>query len=177
MPKSSVNAHFEATCDLLVVEVPSLATALHFELVPTAHSVPSGELVVGSIGFAGRDMRGAVTLAAAAPFWEGVAPEELGTPIGSAMLCDLVGETCNLVVGRFRNSLLRHGVEVACATPTSTFGRLHDLKCPCVQHSTWRTFRSSAGDLYLRLDVSFDESFSLPTTTVVEPSVQELVLF
>jgi CheY-specific phosphatase CheX len=172
-----VSGHFDTACALLVAEVHALADVLSLELLPAVETVPGGELVIGSIGFCGDDLRGAVTLAAGPPVWLAIAPSDLGQPVPAVLLSDMVGELCNLALGRFRNVLLRKGVKIACATPTTAHGRLHDMKCICVQHSTWRTFRSSAGDLYLRFDASFESGFAFRSEAAVEPVVQDLVLF
>jgi hypothetical protein len=94
-----------------------------------------------------------------------------------AMLCDMVGELCNVILGRFRNCLLRRGVAVACATPTTVLGQVGEIRCAPAQHSAWRAFRSTAGDVYLRLDLSFEPSFKLPGPEVIEPTIEDLMLF
>src|SRR5688572_6854839 len=69
------------------------------------------DVIVASIGFGGRDLRGALTLSAPGNVWEAMAPDVLGTrPIDRALLADFAGEMANMIIGRFRNSLLRCNV-------------------------------------------------------------------
>lgn len=167
-------SHFASTTRLLVAEVKALATALELELLPVTRQVPSTELVIGSIGFAGKDLRGAVTLAGPPSTWD-----HFACPVERSMLADMVGEFANMVAGRFRNALLRKGIEIRTATPTAVEGHLYDLRCPCVQHSTWRSFHSPSGDLHVRFDVTFEESFRLarPEDETVQPLTAQLLFF
>lgn len=165
-------SHFASTTRLLVAEVKDLASAFELDLLPATRQVPSSKLVIGSIGFAGKDLRGAITLAGPAPTWG-----HFACPLTRDMLADVVGELANMVAGRFRNALLRKGVEVQTAIPTAVEGTLYELQCPCVQHSTWRSFRSPGGDLHVRFDVTFEESFRFAEDDAVEPLTAQLLFF
>ena len=157
---------------LLVAEVKALATVFELELLPATRQVPSTTLVLGSIGFAGKDLRGAITLAGPPSTWGAFA-----CPVDPSMLPDMVGELTNMVVGRFRNAMLRQGVDIAAATPTAVEGRLYDLRTPCVQHSTWRSFRSPSGDLHVRFDVTFEEGFKFAEDDAIQPLTAQLLFF
>lgn len=165
-------SHFAATTRLLVSEVKTLATVFELELLPATRQVPSTVLVMGSIGFAGKDLRGSITLAGPPATWG-----HFACPVSRAMLADVVAELANMVGGRFRNALLRKGVDVACATPMAVEGTLYDLRTPCVQHSTWRSFRSPSGDLHVRYDVTFEETFRFAEDEGLEPLTAELLFF
>jgi CheY-specific phosphatase CheX len=177
-----VIGHFDTTCEFVVGEVIGLCPEMTIEPLPNDHPIPlEQDFVVGSIGFVGKAMRGSLTLAATPDVWEKFAPKELelaaDRPIALTMLCDMVGELGNLLLGRFRNRLLRCGVEIASATPTAVYGRLGQVQCLRSKQSAWLAFRAPAGELYVRLDASFDDSFSLPGPVRVEPNVDALTLF
>lgn len=165
-------SHFASTTRLLVAEVKTLATVIELELLPATRQVPSSQLVMGSIGFSGKELRGAITIAGPPATWT-----HLAGPAERSMLADVVGELTNMVAGRFRNALLRKGVDIQYATPTAMEGKLCDMHCPCVQHSTWRSFRSPGGDLHLRFDVTFEESFRFVEEQAIEPLTAELLFF
>ncbi len=186
--------HFEQTCDLLFAQVSgmpgfedaALATPRVESMAPPI-SAGGGErrLIVGTIGFGGAAIKGAFTMAATAQVWDSLAPIEMRandpmSKLPTGLLCDMVGELCNMVVGRFRNELLRRGIEVGCATPTTAqcaIGELHTSGS--VKHSEWSTFTCPTGKVHVRVDASFGDGFSLAVvpSKSVEPAVDDLFFF
>lgn len=168
---------FAEAQELLLAEMPE-ATGFHLRAsnVPTLTPPPVDALVIGSIGFAGDAISGAVTLAAPRAVWETVAPDLGPPPIDSSLVGDMVGELCNMVLGRFRNSLLRRGVHVGCATPTFHQGPIATIAPPAA-NSSWSVLDRDGGELYLRLDVAFADDFAFHPANAIEPNVEDLVFF
>lgn len=174
-----MNDHFGTLCEVLVAETRKLLEAQGYHVTSRAPVLPSpGELVVGTIGFSGGLARGALTLAAHADVWRHLVPRALGdVSLTDDCLCDMVGETCNMALGRFRNALLRHGVTVGCAIPSSFRGSHMDLPAPVGRRSVWRTFDTEHGPMCLRFDATLKEGFALAPEHEIQPVEDELVLF
>ncbi len=159
----AMNEEFGRTLALLLGEVP---TVLHGGVSSTAEMSEwqPREGVLGSIGFGGADMRGSIVLVGERPVWRTLAPPEVGD-LPEALLCDLVGELCNLLVGSFRNRLLRLGIELACGTPTAAYGHLSLPRLPASAALQVASHRVDlrGGDVYLRTDILFGDHFVFPT--------------
>lgn len=148
----------------------------------TASASASAErdIVVGTIGFVGAEMRGAITLVGTVPNWRSLAPLAMRVAAeNEPMLCDMVGEIANMLAGRFRNAFLRLGVEIQVATPVTTRGSslaVHETDGAAVR---WHALSCDAGDFRLRLDLAVVAGFDFGgrELAVVDPNVQELVLF
>ena len=141
--------------------------------------VSGEEVVVGTIGFAGVDARGAITVTATAAAWRRLAPLAMGVPVSESMLSDSVGELANMLAGRFRNALLRLGVEVLVATPIATRGTRLAVHANEGASVRWHDFAFGGAAFRLRLDVSFTDGFdfSAHESAAVDPNEQDLVLF
>jgi CheY-specific phosphatase CheX len=145
-----------------------------------ANSLPPDDIIAGTIGFGGSEMRGAITLVATDATWRRLGPLAcVGDVDSDPMLHDMVRELANMLAGRFRNALLRKGVEILIAMPVSTRGSDLDVHPGGGGDVHWRTFDTEAGGFRLRLDLSFEESFEFEgrEAAVVDTNEQELVLF
>jgi CheY-specific phosphatase CheX len=146
-----------------------------------APPMPPSDIVAGTIGFAGADMRGAITLVATDATWRRLGPLVLGVEVESdPMMRDMVREVANMVAGRFRNALLRVGVEVLLALPVATRGS--DLAVhppPAPDDVEWHAFGTDAGSVQLQLELSFQDGFVFAGrhAAVVETNEQDLLLF
>lgn len=137
------------------------------------------EVVVGTIGFAGADARGAITMTATVAAWRLLTPLVMGESVSEAMLCDSVGELGNMLAGRFRNALLRRGVEVLVATPVATRGMHLAVHANDGASVRWHDFAFGGAGFRLRFDVSFTEGFDFSDheSAIVEPHEEGLLFF
>ena len=97
-----------------------------------------------------------------------------------ASLRDVLGEFCNMLSGRMKNRLVTRGIAPLLSTPTAVFGDDLKLPVPTGGVSAWHRFSSKAGDIYVRLDATFEADFTLrPEDPVAEPPLNEgeMVLF
>lgn len=170
---------------LLLAAVPPLfAPTRDVVAGERTYAPPTEDGLAASIGFGGADMNGALTIfgvpASLRVFASVVFDLEAED---DALLADMVGELANMLLGRYRNALLREGVEVLSATPVTTRGK--DLR---VGHGrrkaqrSWYAFRDESGHaLWITLDVAFREGFVFggpdQDAASLAPQEDELVLF
>jgi CheY-specific phosphatase CheX len=153
---------FHLVFDIVGAKVPEVFGGQGIELSTARREVAPTQGIVASIGFGGRDIRGAVTVIASPELWSAFAKPMLeGAEVSPALLLDVAGEACNLLAGRFRNELLRYGVELACGTPTMVAGDVSELHGTSAEHSAWRAFAGEWGGVQVRFDASFREGFQL----------------
>lgn len=170
---------FEKTAAILLEEVPAVIGGATLEGACTNALADAGEAVLGTIGFGGDELRGSVVLVAHPSAWRGIGPAGFAADtLSSAQLCDMVGELCNMLVGRFKKRLLRLGIEVACGMPTSTYGQLAVPRLPTAAalHVTTYRLETPVGAIYVRMDVLFRDDFVFPVETVsgIEPAETDL---
>ncbi len=77
------------------------------------------------------------------------------------MLRDVLGEFSNMLIGRVKNQLVTRNVAPLVATPTTIFGDDLTLPAPTSGMSAWHKFASPVGDLFVRLDATFEKEFAL----------------
>ncbi len=172
---TSVTSQFDDLFDILAEQAGGVFAEHGSEGRGAVEHDPERSLVVVSIGFGGRDLRGAITLAARGDVFESLAPAAIDRPLDTALLVDFAGELCNLVMGRFRNALLRRNIEVACGTPTAVRGTMTELVCLLAQRSEWRSLATATGEIRVRLDASFREGFVLTSDVMgLEPVVTDM---
>jgi hypothetical protein len=171
---------FQRSEQLLLQDLPDLLPQMGFDISRTVRRAPIRvqKSILGTIGFGGTHMRGALSLLGEVGVWEAGCPAELrARPNPERVLADFVGEVCNVVGGRFRSRLLRIGVEIACALPTTINGWDITMPCALAAATTWYELRTSAGILHLRYDMTVEESFVLDTEAKVESLDTNLVFF
>lgn len=166
-----------AVCGLFFGAAPDCEVVSDLELEPL--SATAEEVVVGTIGFAGANARGAITMTATVAAWRRLAPLAMGVTVSESTLCDSVGELANMLAGRFRNALLRLGVEIRVATPIATRGTrlaVHAKETASVRR---HDFAFGGAAFRLRFDVSFTHGFDFSGRewAAVDPNEQDLVLF
>ncbi len=161
----------EVALDVLGVEARECEACPH---------VGEGGAVFASIGFAGEDMHGALAVLGLEPAVRAVVAAVFGTPADSdALLCDMVGELSNLLLGRYRAVLLREGIEILPATPLTLRAAEVDIRGIASRKASWRLLQTPQGQLWLCLDVSFREGFELASASAepVTPNEQPLMFF
>jgi CheY-specific phosphatase CheX len=166
-----------AVCGLFCGTARDCETDIDLELDPLAASAQ--EVVVGTIGFAGADARGAITVTATVAAWRLLTPLAMGVSVSEATLCDSVGELANMLAGRFRNALLRLGIEILVATPIATRGTRLAVHANEGASIRWHDFAFAGAEFRLRFDVSFTDGFDFSgrESAAVDPNEQDLVLF
>jgi CheY-specific phosphatase CheX len=135
---------------------------------PVDHSLEgcvdtTGENVVAIIGFGARGVRGAVLLLAPHQVVDGLQPEgmrALDCP-EDALLRDVLGEFANMLLGRIKNQLAMRALSPMLATPTTMLGRDLVLPAPRSGLSVWHRFAGATGDIFVRLDATFEPDFAL----------------
>ncbi|MBX3187064.1 MAG: hypothetical protein KF819_08620 [Labilithrix sp.] len=173
---------FLRTERLLLTEIPAVLAQTGIPVTRTIRRPPAvtGRTVLGTIGFGGPHLRGALSLLAQVAMWERSMPVAVGPPpFSDQLLADFVGEVCNLLVGRFRNRLLRHGVMVLPSTPTAVCGAHIEMPRFAAATSAWYELEAQTGAVHARFDVTFDESFVFDgeDAVAVEPNDADLILF
>jgi hypothetical protein len=138
---------------------------------------PTLPLSIASIGFSGVDATGAISIAATTAVWGKLAPPELGLSAEEAIALGAPGEFANLTLGRLRNRLLRLGVDLRSGVPTTH--ACDDAALGDATRRQWQRLATSAGQLFIRLDIVVTEHFSLAAfaTLGLEANEAELLLF
>ena len=167
---------------LLTQTTQELFTIHGLPLVPSATRglPPKGRQVMGTIGFGGPDMKGALAILADERFWRSLAPPEL--PQEEPILADMVGEFANMLLGRLRNAALRLGADVATAIPSAVCGTDLALHRTTVPMPDWHVFSTDGGLLFVRFHVAFRRGFRFAEEPedaewCVRPNEADLVLF
>jgi CheY-specific phosphatase CheX len=155
--------------------------------LPVEHSIGAaavaiaGPSVMAVIGYAAPTVRGALLLLTSRAVVATLQPVEIRMDVPSeASLRDVLGEFCNMLSGRMKNRLITRGIAPLLSTPTAVFGDDLKLPVPTSGVSAWHRFSSKAGDIYVRLDATFELDFTLPSEDVVaDPPLNEgeMVLF
>jgi CheY-specific phosphatase CheX len=136
--------------------------------LPVEHSIGApaavdikGPAVMAVIGYAAPTIRGALLLLTSRAVVATLQPAELrDEPPTEALLRDVLGEFCNMLIGRMKNRLVSRGVAPFLSTPTTIFGDDLKLPVPTSGVSAWQRFSSPAGDIHLRLDATFEADFA-----------------
>lgn len=125
------------------------------------------DVVVSSLGYASESCRGAVVLVTTPAVLRTL---ELGVrpPESDADIADVCGELTNMLLGRLKTGVLRHGVAFSVSTPTSFVGREMSLPPPRGGTSSWHRFDGLRGSIYVRFDAIFEPSFVLPPVADVQ---------
>jgi len=126
-------------------------------------------VVVATIGFAGQAIRGNVTLVAPCKVVGMLQPFQLDPSETEVIVCDVLGEMGNMLVGRLKNRLLTRGLTLFSGLPTSGLARKMRLKAGEGTASAWHRFALDNGPLFLRLNASFDEGFVLADEPIRMP--------
>jgi CheY-specific phosphatase CheX len=155
--------------------------------LPVQHSIGAaavtiaGPSVMAVIGYAATTVRGSLLLLTSRAVVATLQPAEIRTgPPSEALLRDVLGEFCNMLSGRMKNRLVTRGIAPLLSTPTTIFGDDLQLPVPTSGVSAWHRFSSPAGDIYVRLDATFEIDFTLPSDdSPVDPPLGEgeMVLF
>jgi len=141
----------------------------------------SGPSVMAVIGYAATTVRGSLLLLTSRAVVAALQPVELrDEPPTEGVLRDILGEFCNMLIGRMKNRLVSRGVAPLLSTPITIFGDDLKLPVPTSGVSGWQRFSSPAGDIHVRLDATFEVEFELSkdeATAAKLPSEGETVLF
>jgi CheY-specific phosphatase CheX len=121
-----------------------------------------GPSVMAVIGYAATTVRGSLLLLTSRAVVAALQPVELrNEPPTEALLRDVLGEFCNMLIGRMKNRLVSRGIAPLLSTPITIFGDDLKLPVPTSGVSGWQSFSSPAGDIHLRLDATFAADFTL----------------
>ena len=143
----------------------------HATGAPTAKI--GGPSVMAVIGYAATTVRGSLILLTSLPVVAALRPPELqDEPPTEGLLRDVLGEFCNMLIGRMKSRLVTRGVAPLLSTPTTIFGEGLQLPVSTSGLSGWQRFSSPSGDIHVRLDATFEADFTL---TAVDESATPLV--
>lgn len=131
------------------------------------------DLPIGAtIGFVGDSVRGTLAISPDNAIAAHSYPN--GEPSDEA-LADWVGESANQVLGRLKNRLLAHGVEVICDTPIIVSGQ---ARLGGIRREVFRiTCGGSVGAVNIWLDAQVDDDIDMSTPLEDAAEEGELVLF
>ena len=135
----------------------------------------AGQSVMAVIGYAAESMRGALLLLTARGIVVRLRPEELRkVPVPEdVVLRDVLGEFSNMVLGRMKSRLSTRGLAPLVTTPATIIGEDLKLPAPTSGLSAWHRFACQDGELFVRLDATFDPDFALlpeqPPSTPLPP--------
>jgi CheY-specific phosphatase CheX len=136
--------------------------------LPVEHAIGAtavnigGPSVMAVIGYAALTVRGSLLLLTSRSVVAALQPAELRTePPTEALLRDVLGEFCNMLIGRMKIRLVSRGIAPLLSTPTTIFGDDLKLPIPTSGMSAWQRFSSRAGDIHVRLDATFEVNFAL----------------
>jgi CheY-specific phosphatase CheX len=140
--------------------------------LPVSHSFggtvnTSGPSVMAVIGYAAESVRGALLLLTSRALVDKLRPEELRkvrVP-EDVVLRDVLGEFSNMLLGRIKSQLSTRGLAPLLTTPTTIIGEGLELPAPTSGLSAWHRFSSQEGELFIRLDATFDAEFALSAET------------
>jgi CheY-specific phosphatase CheX len=122
-----------------------------------------GQSVMAVIGYAADSVRGAVLLLTSRALVGALQPEEVrGTGLpDDVVLCDVLGEFANMLLGRVKNRLAARSLAPFMATPATFVGDDLALPAPKSGLSAWHRFACARGDIFVRLDATFEPDFAL----------------
>ncbi|MDB4945780.1 MAG: hypothetical protein JWP97_5314 [Labilithrix sp.] len=139
---------------------------------------PAGRQGLGTIGFSGPHMMGALALLADESLWHRIAPSAEHR-LDPTLLADMVGEFANMLLGGLRTALLPLGADVATAIPAAICADGIVMPLPPGAVPDWDVFDSAGGPLFIRIQVAFKRDFRFshdPDLTVI-PQEAGLVIF
>ncbi|HET7542306.1 MAG TPA: chemotaxis protein CheX [Polyangiaceae bacterium] len=126
-----------------------------------------------SIGYVGQGLKGMLILTATR------AAAEAWTSAAGGVECDVndtVGEFSNMLLGRLKGRLLREGIPISLATPTTVVGdEPHLSLAPAA--SSWQFFEGPGWQLGARLDAAFEPGFRRETTAAQPIEAGDALLF
>jgi len=166
----------DCTTDLLAAYRRSV------ELAEGGVAETPGPCVMSVVGFATTGVRGSLLLLSPRAVVMELVPPEVrasSTPI-EHLLRDVLGEFANMLAGRLRNRLIAHGIDPLVSTPMTVLGDEIIVPAPKSGISAWNRFVGPEIDLFVRLDATFETSFTLaPPDAAQGPQVHEgeMVLF
>lgn len=109
------------------------------------------------LGFVGDGVRGSlvmVALESAVRTWLGAMGDADGDP------ADVLGEFANMLLGRLKTRLLPEGLPLQVSTPATASGKGIRL-AGAPEHSEWVSLAGASWQAKVRLDMTFDASFTL----------------
>jgi CheY-specific phosphatase CheX len=125
------------------------------------------EAVTAIIGYGGPNLRGALLLVSSREFVETLIPGSEGAE--DAVLCDVLAEFSNMLLGRLKNSLLERGVVFHLAIPMASTAHVKHLPQSSGGSSTWHAFRSDRGMVFARFHAVIDAGLVLPPPRAAPP--------
>lgn len=152
-----------------VLEDASVALFTSVGLSPSRVLLPAhtADDMGASIGFAGRELRGALVLISTRKLVTLALPPEVQDRTSDEQLADWMGELTNQLLGRIKNKLLAYGIELAMGTPAVMLGS--DLSRKDRHRGIRRQFAFLHGEE--PLSVCFDAVASSQALVLTVPSV------
>ena len=120
----------------------------------TKSETPTGENLTAIVGLAG-SLRGVVTFSCGANSAHQIAARMLGPEVACSedMVCDAIGEICNMVAGNFKNKLI--GLDKLCllSVPAVVTGRAYRFRSLAGGESLQTILLLDGASLVIRLDI------------------------
>jgi hypothetical protein len=153
---------FQEVQQMLSVATVELFDCYGASVTPTSDdSAPTLESsVMATIGFATEDgSRGNLVLVSTRELIAVVQPPD-GDSHTDEVVCDILGELSNMLLGRLKNALLPRGVTLMLGTPTTAIALKLWLSAPLTP-SGWLAFDVGGHVFHVRFSASFSDSFEL----------------
>ena len=155
----------------LVSSTVDLFRSFDFTLEHCSSSEPpvtDDRTLASIIGYAGESVRGALVLAAqvdAVRQWH----VAFGGDGAEADAADTIGEFSNMLLGRLKVQLIREGILILLATPTTAIGGSIALASAA---SSWLSFRAPSFRVSVRIDASFEDGGRVRRAPISQPPAE-----
>lgn len=140
---------------------------------PSEEGLGHDTYCVASIEYVGQGLKGVLALAATR------AAAEAWTSVAGGMECDVydtVGEFSNMLLGRLKGRLLREGIPISLATPT-TLSRNQLGRSVPARAASWQLYEGPGWQLGTRLDAAFGPEFQRESSPTEPVAAGEALLF
>jgi hypothetical protein len=127
------------------------------QFYPCTQPATWGDAVVAAIGFTAKHARGSISLVMTPDVARAL------STIDGLRPADIVGEFCNMALGRMKNRLLASDVVLNMALPTVASGVDVSVGASASGDSLWHVAQMKAGSVLVRLDAVFDPEFRIGT--------------
>ena len=140
----------------------------------SAETHDEGERVFASVGLAGADFRGSLSILGTPTFFRAAYPPGLGKAVPTARdLDDWACEMTNQLLGRLKNQIARRGLDFGLSTPTVVRGNCMHVAAPARPVSVV-SLRQDANVAFVFLEIAHEDGRPLlpPDGKPIEASLE-----
>jgi CheY-specific phosphatase CheX len=115
---------------------------------------------LATIGFAADELRGNVVVVGSRETVDTITPSDFTADTDGAR-AEVMSEFANMLVGRLKHRLRRHGLTLMAGTPTNAIVRGAEIQPSSSGEFAWYAFAVERGVVYVRLEASLADGFEL----------------